>query len=137
VKSFVIDCSSALSLFIPDEANHKYRDKIFKLFKDARCVVPSIWLYEVNNVLLSCLKRGRLEKQQVYRIIESLNKLPLEVENSNLLSLHNDTYDLALKNNLSFYDASYVNTTIRNKSSFATLDKKLAACAVKLNIEVV
>jgi len=137
VKNFVIDCSSTLSLFIPDETNRKYRDKIFKLFKEARCVVPSIWLYEVNNVLLSCLKRGRLEKQQTHKIIGSLSKLPLDVESNNLLSLYDDTHDLALENNLSFYDASYVNAAIRNKSSLATLDKKLAACAVKLNIEVI
>ena len=137
MKNFVIDCSSTLSLFIPDEDNRKYKDKIFKLFKDARCVVPSIWLYEVNNVLLSCLKRGRLEKQQTHKIIESLSRLSVEIEDSNITSLHNDTYDLAFKNNLSFYDASYVNTAIRNKSSLATLDKKLAACAVKLNIEVI
>ena len=57
MNKFVIDCSATMSLFLPDENNVDYTSLIYKELENKDCIVPSIWSYEVSNVLLSCKKR--------------------------------------------------------------------------------
>lgn len=134
MNKFVIDCSTTMSLFLPDEKNPDYANIIHNQLKNKDCIVPSIWCYEIANVLLSCKKRNRLDDKQINKIANLIYKLPIDIENNNLHFIHDNVFNIASLNELSIYDASYIELAIRFNCSIATLDKKLIDIAKKLNI---
>ena len=134
MNKFVIDCSTTISLFLPDEKNIDYTNIIYNQLENTDCVVPSLWCYEIANVLLSCKKRKRLNDKQINEIANLIYKLPIEIENNNFQFLHNNVFSIASLHELSIYDASYIELAIRFNCSLATLDKKLIDVAKKLNI---
>lgn len=137
MNSFVIDCSTTMSLFLPDEKEVNYTNIIFKQLKNNNCIVPSIWSYETTNVLLSCKKRNRLDDRQINNIANLINKLPIVIDNNNFGFIVKNVLNIAVDNELSIYDASYIELAKRLNCSLATLDKKLARIANKLNIHVI
>lgn len=134
MNKFVIDCSTTMSLFLPDEKNTNYANIIYKQLESKDCIVPSIWCYEIANVLLSCKKRNRLDDKQINKITNLIYKLPIDIENNNLHFIHDNVFNIASLNELSIYDASYIELAIRFNCSIATLDKKLIYVAKKLNV---
>lgn len=134
MNKFVIDCSATMSLFLPDENDTNYTNIIHKQLENKDCIVPSIWCYEIANVLLSCKKRNRLDDKQINEIANLIYKLPIDVENNNLHFIHNNVFKIASLNELSIYDSSYIELAIRFNCSIATLDKKLIDVAKKLNV---
>ena len=134
MNKFVIDCSATMSLFLPDENDTNYTNIIHKQLENKDCIAPSIWRYEIANVLLSCKKRNRLDDKQINEIANLIYKLPIDVENNNLHFIYNNVFNIASLNELSIYDASYIELAIRFNCSIATLDKKLIDIAKKLNV---
>jgi predicted nucleic acid-binding protein len=137
MNKFIIDCSSTISLFLPDEINNDYTNKLYDSFKNNACVVPSLWCYELSNVLLSSKKRNRINDNQINEIVNLIYDLPVEIENINFYYIQNNIFNIANDNNLSVYDASYLELAIRFNCSLATLDKKLIDVAKKLNVGLI
>lgn len=137
MNKFIIDCSSTISLFLPDEINNDYTNKLYDSFKNNACVVPSLWCYELSNVLLSSKKRNRINDNQINEIVNLIYDLPVEIENINFCYIQNNIFNIANDNNLSVYDASYLELAIRFNCSLATLDKKLIDVAKKLNVSLI
>lgn len=137
MNKFVIDCSTTMSLFLPDENNKDYIKKIYECFKNNFCIVPSLWCYEISNVLLSSKKRNRINENQIKEIVGLIYDLPIETENINFYYIQNNIFDIANDNNLSVYDASYLELATRFNCSLATLDKKLIDTAKKLKIGLI
>lgn len=137
MNKFIIDCSSTISLFLPDEINNDYTNKLYDSFKNNACVVPSLWCYELSNVLLSSKKRNRINDNQINEIVNLIYDLPVEIENINFYYIQNNIFNIASDNNLSVYDASYLELAIRFNCSLATLDKKLIDVAKKLNVGLI
>lgn len=137
MNKFIIDCSSTISLFLPDEINNDYTNKLYDSFKNNDCIVPSLWCYELSNVLLSSEKRNRINDNQINEIVNLIYNLPLEIENINFCYIQNNIFNIANDNNLSVYDASYLELAIRFNCSLATLDKKLIDVAKKLNVGLI
>lgn len=137
MNKFVIDCSVTMFLFLHDEKNTHYTNTIYQQLESKDCIVPSIWCYEIANVLLSCKKRNRLDDKQINEIANLICKLPIDIENNNLHFIHNNVLNIASLNELSIYDASYIELAIRFNCSIATLDKKLIDIAKKLNVGLI
>jgi len=137
MNKFIIDCSSTISLFLPDEINNDYTNKLYDSFKNNVCIVPSLWCYELSNVLLSSKKRNRINDNQINEIVNLIYDLPVEIENINFCYIQNNIFNIANDNNLSVYDASYLELAIRFNCSLATLDKKLIDVAKKLNVGLI
>ena len=137
MNKFIIDCSSTISLFLPDEINNDYTNKLYDSFKNNDCTVPSLWCYELSNVLLSSKRRNRINDNQINEIVNLIYDLPIEIENINFYYIQNNIFNIANDNNLSVYDASYLELAIRFNCSLATLDKKLIDVAKKLNVGLI
>lgn len=137
MKKFIIDCSSTISLFLPDEIEKDYTNKLYDCFRNNICIVPSIWCYEISNVLLSSKKRNRIDDKQINEIVNLIYDLPIEIENVNFCYIQNNIFNIANNNNLSIYDASYLELAIRFNCSLATLDKKMISTAEKLEIGLI
>jgi predicted nucleic acid-binding protein len=123
---FVLDASVAMAWCFEDETTGDTEAMLDKLTEDP-AVVPSLWEFEVANVLLVAERRGRLTEFQAARFVELLGRLPITVD----LAPPTMTTLLAAgrRHELSAYDAAYLVLAERDGIPLATQDEKLRAAA--------
>lgn len=131
---FVLDCSIAFAWFFADEQND-YADAIGLLFPKAQALVPELWPLEVANVLLVGERRKRCTQTQAARWLKDLAILPIVVDSQTNRRAWTDILPLARSENLSAYDAAYLELAIRENVPLATLDKKLKTVSSALGIQ--
>ncbi|MGJ4746755.1 type II toxin-antitoxin system VapC family toxin [Leptospira sp. SA-E8] len=136
VKLWVLDCSLAAASFLPDEKSPKADQFLQSIGKTVRAVVPSLWWYEFNNVLLVSKRRKRLTDSQGKQIVSVFESLPIEFDINLSFEVFRHIQELAFNFELSSYDASYLELCIRKGAGIATLDEKVSAVAKKLKVEV-
>lgn len=123
---FVLDNSVVAGWFLEDQAT-PYTDAIAARLEEDRAVVPALWQLEFANVLRIACKRNRIAAAQAQQIIEQICSLPIEVDRdtpgpAELLAL-------ALRYDLSSYDAAYLELALRLQLSIATTDQALRTSA--------
>ena len=121
-KKIVIDASAALAFLFPDERNKKI-DFLFQSFIEGKVeiLVPEIFYFEVFNGVKSAILRKRVDKKIAKKLLVNFLKFQIKKQEVDYLQ----TFDLALRKNISFYDASYLALSKANKIPFMTLDKRL------------
>lgn len=134
-ESFVVDNSVVMSWCFKDETN-QYADAILDCLSDSTAFVPSIWPLEVVNVLLVAERKKRLSEADSVRFIALLSQLPIIVEHERPERMMKDLLALARSNNLSSYDASYLDLSMRKGIPIATLDTRLITASKKINIPI-
>lgn len=132
---FVLDNSVVMSWCFKDEAN-QYADSVLDKLSKTTAIVPSIWPLEVVNVLLVAERRKRIKEADSVRFITLLSQLPIIVEEERKDQIMIDLLSFARLNNLSSYDASYLNLAMKKGAPIASLDKKLLEAATAVNVEV-
>lgn len=126
--SFVVDNSIVMTWCFQDQAND-YADAVLNSMTDNVAIVPSVWPLEVLNVLLVAERRQRLEQTDSARFLALLAQLPILVDRSRLEERMGELLALGRANQLSSYDASYLDLAMRLGVPLATLDQKLIAAA--------
>ena len=134
-ESFVIDNSVVMSWCFKDETN-QYADAVLDRLSDSTAFVPSIWPLEVVNVLLVAERNKRLREADSVRFITLLSQLPIIVEYERTERIMKDLLSLARSNNLSSYDAYYLDLSMRKGFPIATLDTQLIEAAKKTNVPI-
>jgi predicted nucleic acid-binding protein len=134
-EHFVIDNSVVMSWCFKDETN-KYADAILHKLCEARAVVPSIWPLEVVNVLLVAERRKRLSEADSTRFITLLTQLPIIVEQERPENMMKELLTFARANNLSSYDASYLDLAMKRGYPIATSDNKLIQAARRIDVQI-
>ncbi len=134
-ESFVVDNSVVMSWCFKDETN-QYADAILDCLSDATAFVPSIWPLEVVNLLLVAERKKRLSEADSVRFITLLSQLPIIVEHERPERMMKDLLALGRSNNLSSYDASYLDLSMRKGIPIATLDTRLITASKKTNIPI-
>ena len=135
MNSFVVDNSIVMSWCFNDEAN-KYGDAVLDGLAESTAIVPPIWPLEVVNVLLVAERRNRLKQVDSVRFITLLSQLPIVVEHEGPERKMKDLLSLGRANNLSSYDAAYLDLAMRNDCPIATLDKKLIEAAKNVDVTI-
>jgi len=128
---FVLDASVAMAWCFEDETNRDTEAVLDRLTDDP-AVVPSLWVYEVANVVLMAERRGRLTEFQGTRFVELLGRLPINVD----LAPPEITTVLAVgrRHGLSAYDAAYLALAERDGIPLATQDERLRAAAIAAGV---
>jgi len=134
-EHFVVDNSVVMSWCFKDETN-KYADAILHKLCEARAVVPSIWPLEVVNVLLVAERRKRLSEADSTRFITLLTQLPIIVEQERPENMMKELLTFARANNLSSYDASYLDLAMKRGYPIATSDNKLIQAARRIDVQI-
>ncbi len=135
MKNFVVDNSVVMSWCFEDEKN-QYADNVLDFLTDAVALVPPVWPLEVMNVLLVAERRKRLTEADSVRFIALLSQLPITVEYDSPKNFMKDLLAFARPNNLSSYDASYLDLSMRKGIPIATLDKQLSVAAKKVSVPI-
>jgi predicted nucleic acid-binding protein len=116
-----------------DEKN-PYADAILRALDDTDALVPSIWPFEVANVLALSERAGRLDVARSVWFIRFLNDLPIRVDERSPSSAFGETLALARAHDLTVYDAAYLEVALHNGVRLATQDNALRVAALRLGV---
>ncbi|MBN1292467.1 MAG: type II toxin-antitoxin system VapC family toxin [Candidatus Latescibacteria bacterium] len=131
----VVDNSIIMSWCFTDETN-EYAETVLDKLSEYTALVPSIWPLEVVNVLLVAERRKRIKQTDSIRFINLLAQLPIIAEHDCPDKRMMELLTLGRINNLSSYDASYLDLAIRKNCPIATLDKKMTEAAKKIDVTI-
>lgn len=113
-----------------DEFSDCVNDVDYVLQNNGQIYVPQLFWYEMGNVLLSKTRRKQkgepvLSRSDAMDIMYDLQFLPIYTESQNDLQIRQRIFDLATDNNLSYYDASYLELSRRTGLPLKTYDADL------------
>jgi predicted nucleic acid-binding protein len=134
VNRLVLDASIALSWFLPGELTDKNQEVRKLIEGGARASVPSIWALEVVNALLIAERRKRISQADSAAAWAALQELPLETDEETGRRAGSNTLALARQQQLSVYDAAYLELAMRQAAPLASLDKVLRDAALALRV---
>jgi predicted nucleic acid-binding protein len=133
--SLVLDCSATLAWIHPDEVTPAILS-LFERIRDSGAWVPSLWKLEVANALGMTVRRGRYPLDFVSDSLADLALFPIHQDEDTSSHAWTSTFTLARRHNLTAYDAAYLELAKRRALPLATLDRLLAAAAVKEEVAV-
>jgi predicted nucleic acid-binding protein len=129
---FVMDASVTAAWILPDEA-HPLADECERMLTVDHALVPTIWWFEVLNLLIMSERRGRLDRSTTSKALSILTAYPIVQDHAADGPI---LLELARTYGLTAYDAAYLELAARTKSAIATLDRRLATAAAKENVAV-
>lgn len=124
--AFVIDNSVLCAWFIANQVT-PYTDAVAQRLETEHAVAPPLLQLEYTNVLRTACKRKRLLVQQARDIVEQIQSLPIEFDTQPPAST--TILSLALRFDLTTYDATYLELALREQVPIATQDEALAEAA--------
>lgn len=132
----VVDASMAAAWCLPGEDSSAMAWLDFVAKEGA--LVPALWPFEISNVLLVAERRRRIQETDVVEARNLIAQLPLAIEPPPTQRATSEIMQLARRYALSFYDASYLESAIRNHLPLGTFDEPLRkaakACGVRLTV---
>ena len=132
--SFVLDNSVVSGWFLDDQAC-AYCELIATRLQTVRAIAPPLLQLEYTNVMRTACKRQKMIAAQAHQIVAMLAELPIDIDNA---SLHpSQVLDLALRYDLTSYDAVYLDLALRRGVPIATRDQALANAALVAGVGVV
>lgn len=128
----VIDASIAAMWFLPDEMDVS-AEKTLDSLNDQTAKVPSLFWFQIRNILVKAARRKRLQGPDIGHAIKLLRQLPIDDAGTG-----DDELILALcaRHGLSAYDSSYLALALQVEGPIATADTALAAAALRENVKV-
>ena len=134
-KEFVLDGSVTMAWYFADELN-VYADAVLTALESGRAIVPSLWPLEVANTVLVGERRKRSTEAQAAAWLGILDTLSIEVDGETTSHAWSGTLALARSQNLSAYDAAYLELAMRRGLPLATLDGKLKTAALAVGVSL-
>lgn len=130
-RAFVVDASVSAAWFLPNEAT---ADTEAALHATATqdVWVPSLWLLEIGNLLLSAQRRKRITADKRRELAGAAAQLRIKVDREPVSIIVLD--ELASRYALSAYDAAYLELALRRRLPLATLDEALLAAMAKAGV---
>lgn len=120
--------------YLPSQAAD-YSNAIAIRLEVDKALVPQLWQLELANVLKTACTQGRLTQAQARQILGTLSHLPIEVDTGAPLG-QRPLFELAMRYNLSSYDAAYLELAMRHGLPLATQDEQLKLAAKAAGVDV-
>lgn len=132
----VLDASAALTWCFIDE-HSDFGERLLDTIQHSGALVPSIWHVEVANLLLSALRRGRLDPGDLDHLRAVFDRLPVQTEVLGPEQVRLAVLSLAQRHGISVYDAAYLDLAQRRGLPLATLDAELQRAAREIGVALV
>lgn len=125
-SAFVLDNSVLCGWFLANQAS-PYGDAVGEQLRHSNAHAPGLLQLEFTNVLRTACRRGALTAAAAREIVDQIALLPIQIDASppepaTLLSL-------ALRFQLTSYDAAYLELALRLQLPIASRDHELAEAA--------
>ena len=132
---FILDASYALTWCFADRCTSATDEALKRLESGVdHAMVPHIWKIEVANALGKAVSRRKLTLERAKEIWEELVQLPISETST---AYHVSTLlELAVRNNISVYDACYLQDARAQNLPLATNDRGLKTTAESYGVVV-
>lgn len=131
---WVMDCSIAAALALPDERS----ELAVRFLTDTRDAgeiwIPPLCWYEFANALITAAHRKRIAATKVEEALAAFSDTGIRQDTSDIYLTVRAGQALALEHRLTAYDAAYLELALRKRLGLATLDKALKAAAGKVGV---
>lgn len=111
-----------------------YTRRVLANLRTIYAVAPSLWPFEIPNVLVLAERRGRITSQLRQDFLSELAKLSIRIERRENSRLWEPILSLALTQRLTGYDAAYLDVAQRTGLPLATLNIDLQKAARALSL---
>ncbi len=130
---FVVDALVSIAWVIGDEVSPAADAARQRLLHDD-AVAPSLWWFEVRNVVLVNERKGRLSRDRAEGALALLRRQPVTLDHA---ADEERLLDLARVHRLTVYDASYLELAHRLAAPLSSLDRRLVAAASAAGVQTV
>jgi predicted nucleic acid-binding protein len=130
---FVLDSCVTAVWALADEDSTIAEAAALRLKQEA-AIVPSVWWYEIRNLLVVNERRRRLTANDSALFLSLISAYPIRIEPA---EDEQTIFQFARQYGLSFYDAAYLAVAHRHRAPLATLDKALQAAALAAGIVLI
>ena len=130
----IIDASVTVAWCFEDEKT-SYTEEVFDQMVDgAEAAVPPLWSFEIVNALLQAERRKRITTAQATLFLEQVGNFNIVVDSAPRSRIFEWIFLEARQQNLTSYDAAYLELALRRGLPLATLDDQLKKAAKDLGI---
>jgi predicted nucleic acid-binding protein len=126
----ILDASTALAAVLPDEDSLFARAAVVAAVRDG-LVVPTLWLYEIQNGLATALRRQRIDNASAHEAVEALRGLAPDIEPPQGFGRE---LRLAQTHALTAYDAAYLAVALNTGAVLASNDERLRHAATSVGV---
>ena len=131
---FVLDNSVVSAWYLSGQSTD-YSQAIATRLETDKALVPPLWQLELANVLKTACTRGRLTHTVAQQILDTLGQLPIDVDAGGPPG-QRQLFELAMRFDLSSYDAAYLELAMRHGVPLATQDHALRLAAQAAGVDV-
>lgn len=131
---FVLDCSIAVAWLFDDETSPE-TDALLDRLKADGALVPGLWRLELGNALTQAERRNRIAAAQIAAYLDLLDRLPIVTDAETESRALREILTLARTENLTTYDAAYLELAMRRNVELATRDRALIRAARDIGVE--
>ena len=133
--AITIDASAVAAWLLPDESSAAADDLYARaLHGNEPFQAPALFAWETGNLLNMARRRGRITVAQAHSALRLLARAKVALEIVPELARVEATIELARRNELTVYDASYLEQALRTGAQLATKDMQLRRCALKAGV---
>ena len=137
IRRIVLDASVAVAWCFEDESTGLAEGVLDLLSAGTEVLAPAIWPFEVANALLMAERRKRIKVAQASAFLQRIAGLPISIDPIQPGTAFNQILSVARQNDLTEYDAAYVELALRERLPLATLDEKLRRAATRVGVTLV
>jgi predicted nucleic acid-binding protein len=132
---FVLDASVTVAWCFNDEATTQ-TTALLESLENGKAFVPAIWPLEIGNVLISAQKRQRISYADIMQFLDLLKNINIHVDLETVDKSFHEVFSLAHTENLTTYDAAYLELAMRMGIPLATKDRLLQQACNRLGVEL-
>ena len=121
----VLDASFIVARIFEEEAAANYEADYLQFIQDG-AHVPQLWHFEARNALAIGERRGRISRSQAFQALAFISGLPVTTDVRPDLDA---ALALTFTHTLTFYDALYLELTLRLGAVLVSLDAALLRAA--------
>jgi predicted nucleic acid-binding protein len=128
----VADASFCGAWILEDEASAEADELLEQVGRGiTELILPALWPYEMVNLLRSAVRRNRIDHSAAKEAIDLLAGIPVRNFDLPDPAAKRHGFDLAIRHDLSVYDASYLELALRFGTILKSNDRPLRAAAKK------
>ena len=136
-KRLVLDASVAVAWCFPEESTSFTEGVLDLLASGTEALTAAIWPFELANALLMGERRKRISVAQVTTVLQRISALPITVDPIRTDTAFSQILSVARQEQLTEYDAAYLELALREGLPLATLDNGLRRAARNAGIALV
>jgi predicted nucleic acid-binding protein len=133
--TLVLDASLTMASVLRDETTEAAQAIMLRVAVEG-AHAPSLWRLEVANVLRNAVRRGRCDLGFVDEALRNLEAMSIVIDAETDAHAWNATLALSRAEDLTPYDAAYLELSIRLGATLASCDRELIAAARRRGLDV-